>query len=68
MNTDQHLAATTTRDFTFHAGPHAKRVPAGSVVLVRPEAIESGRRCVYAYLASNTRISEVIPVAAIVPA
>lgn len=66
MNTDEMLIATTARTMTFHAGQHAKQVPAGTLVMVHADAIDSG--LAYARVVSNPRISEVVYVSALIPA
>lgn len=62
------LYATTNADIAFHAGVHAKSVPAGSLVWVRSTSIESDRPVVTVYLSSNARISAQVYRHAITPA
>jgi hypothetical protein len=69
MNTAaETLTATTVRDFTFHAGHHAKHVPAGTLVTFPVETFENDNRCIYARVAGHPRIAEVLPKSALVPA
>lgn len=66
MNTD--LVAKTTADLTLHAGKHAKHVPAGTLVYVREEAIESTRPAIYVRVVGHERIGGSVYRSAIVPA
>jgi hypothetical protein len=66
MSTD--LVAKTTAALTLHAGKYAKRVPAGTNVWVREEAIESGRAAIYVRVVGHERIGDVVYRSAIVPA
>jgi hypothetical protein len=67
MNTET-LTGTTVRDMIFHAGKHAKHVPAGTEVAVSVEQYESDLACIYVRLVSNPRITNIVYRSAIVPA
>jgi hypothetical protein len=61
------LTGSLTRAIAFSNTAWSKTVPAGSEVLVRASAVESGQTVVYAYLPGSGRYSALLPVSAIRP-